>query len=116
MARGKASEVGDTRISQNGYHYTKVENRGDGKPGWRLTHHLKAEEYLGRPLKESERVSFKTGNKLDFSRGNIIVSEKGQGSIRRRKAQVEARIAELQAELDGINEELAAGRSSRSSK
>lgn len=113
MARGKASEVGETRVSQNGYHYTKVEDRGDGKAGWRLTHHIMAEKYLGRPIRESERVSFQTGNKLDFSEKNIVVTEKGQGSIRRRKAHVEARIAELQAELDAINEELSAGRRSR---
>lgn len=105
MARGKAVADGATRVSQNGYHYTKV----GGK--WRLTHHLVAEEKLGRPLREDERVSFRDPKKrLDLSPSNIVITEKGQGSIRRRKAQVEARLAELQAELDEINRELQAGR------
>lgn len=110
MARGNKQEVGATRIAQNGYHYTKVGDVGNGNPGWRLTHHIYAEKYLGRKLRADERVTFKTGNKLDFSRGNIIVMEKGTASIRRRKAQIEARMAEFQAELDEINAELAKGR------
>jgi len=110
MARGQQVDVGATRVSQNGYHYTKVAVKpGTGKPGWRLTHHIVAEQKLGRPLREDERVSFK-GKKSDLRPENIIVSEKGQGSQRRRKAQLEARIAELQAELDIINAELAGGR------
>jgi uncharacterized protein YgiM (DUF1202 family) len=109
MARGQNVPVGTTRTSQNGYHYTKVEDDGSGKPGWRLTHHLVAEKHLGRKLREDERVSFK-GKKTDLRWENIIVSEKGQGSQRRRKAQLEARIAELQAELDEIDAELQGGR------
>lgn len=108
MARGQRVEVGQTRVSQNGYHYTKVEQ--DGKTSWRLTHHLVAEKKLGRPLREDERVSFRNGNKSDLRPDNIVVSEKGTGSVRRRKAQLEARIAELQAELDSLNEELLSGR------
>lgn len=105
MARGKLAQDGATRVAQNGYQYTKV----NGK--WRLTHHIKAEEYLGRSLREDERVSFRDPKKkLDFSRDNIVVSEKGTGSVRRRKAQLEARIAELQAELHDINQELLSGR------
>lgn len=116
MARGKQAEPGATTVSQNGYHYTKVEDKGNGKPGWRLTHHLKAEEKLGRPLRNDERVSFKNGNKRDLSLKNIEVKEKGQGSLRRRKAAIEARIEELQAELDSINDELQAGRSGSKSR
>lgn len=108
MARGQNAEVGATRISQNGYHYTKVKDAGMGKPGWRLTHHLVAEEKLGRRLRENERVSFQNGKKRDLRPNNVIVSEKGKSSIRRRKAFIEARIEELQAELDEINAELAA--------
>ena len=98
--RGKQAEDGATRVSQNGYHYTKK----DGK--WRLTHHLKAEEILGRPLAAGERVSFRNGNKKDMSITNLIIAEKGTSSLRRRKAIIEARIAELQAELKQINKEI----------
>lgn len=105
MARGQLAQEGATRVSANGYHYTKVGNK------WRLTHHLVAEKKLGRSLREDERVSFKNPkNKLDLSPENIVVTEKGQGSIRRRKAQIEARLSELQAELDEINAELNGGR------
>lgn len=110
MARGAKSKIGATRIAPNGYHYTKVEDTGEGKPGWRLTHHIYAEKYLGRALRSDERVSFKSGNKLDFSRENVIINERGTASLRRRRAQLEARIAECQAELDIINKDLNAGR------
>lgn len=110
MARGNKLDVGTTRVAQNGYHYTKVADRGDGKEGWRLTHHIYAEKYLGRPLRSDERVSFVTGNKLNFDVENIVVSEKGTTSLRRRRAIIEVKIQELQVELDEINKELEKGR------
>lgn len=101
--RGQKAREGDINISANGYHYTK---RG-GK--WRLTHHLIAEEYiLGRPIRDSEQVRFKTNNKLDLRPENIEVVIKGKQSLRRRKAQLEARIEELQAQLDLVNKEIRA--------
>jgi hypothetical protein len=107
--RGQKVDVGSTRIAPNGYHYTKVDDRGDGKPGWRLTHHIVAEKALGRKLRKDERVSFK-GKKTDLTWGNLIVAEKGTGSSRRRLAQIRARIAELQAEESEILKELESGR------
>lgn len=106
MARGKAVEVGATRVSQNGYHYTKVALNGTDKAAWKLTHHIIAEKKIGRSIREDERVVFRNGKKRDLSPKNIEVREKGRGSVRRRKAQLEARIAELQAELTEINKEL----------
>lgn len=107
MARGAAANVGATRVSANGYHYTKAVDPSDGKEKWRLTHHIIAEQKLGRPLREDERVHF-VGKKSDLSPDNIKVVEKGRSSLRRRKAQIEARIQELQAELEEINRELLA--------
>lgn len=106
MARGSNAPIGATRTAPNGYHYTKVEDAGDGKPGWRLTHHLVAEEKLGRKIEADERVSFHNGKRSDMRPSNIRVAKKGSTSIHRRKAQIEARIAELQAELDDINKKL----------
>ena len=100
MPRGKTAEVGDTRTAPNGYHYTKTD------AGWRLTHHIAAEQYIGRPLKENERVEFVTKDRLNFEENNIRVVIQGRGSLRRRKAQLEARIRELQAELDDVKKEL----------
>jgi hypothetical protein len=96
MPRGKAAQVSDTRTAPNGYHYTRTTK------GWRLTHHIYAEKYIGRPLREDERVTFKGKDKTDFSEENLEVSIQGRGSLHRRKAQIEARIAELQAELEDV--------------
>jgi hypothetical protein len=100
VPRGKTAKVGDTRIAPNGYHYTRTEN------GWRLTHHIRAEQYIGRPLRENERVEFVTKDRLDFSEGNLHVTLQGRGSLRRRLAQLEARIAELTAERDEVRTRL----------
>jgi hypothetical protein len=103
MPRGKTAEIGDTRVAPNGYHYTRTEG------GWVLTHHLAAEKLLGRPLRAEERVKFKSKDKTNFSPSNIEVILKGKSSLRRRKAQLEARIEELQAELKYVNNELQNG-------
>jgi hypothetical protein len=98
--RGKAVEDGTTRVSQNGYHYTKV----DGC--WRLTHHLIAEEeILGRPLEPDEMVRF-IDKKTDLRKENIRVIKKGKTSLRARKAALEARIEDLQTELQYIEAQL----------
>ena len=100
MTRGLVSEVGETRVSANGYHYTRTKER------WRLTHHLIAEQKLGRALKEDERVTFKDKNKRNLDPDNIVVVLQGRSSLHRRKAQLEARIEELQAELAALEEEI----------
>jgi hypothetical protein len=99
MGRGKAAEVGAERVSQNGYRYVKCES------GWRLKHHLIAEEILGRPLKDNEIVKFR-GVKTNFAHSNIEVIVKRTSSLRKRKAQLESRIADLQAELDSVNKSI----------
>jgi argininosuccinate lyase len=103
--RGRKAPEGSTYVSANGYHYTKS---GDA---WRLTHHIIAEEHiLGRPISENELVRFKTNNKANLHPDNIEVVIKGKQSLRRRKAQLEARIEELQAQLDQVNKEIEAQR------
>lgn len=97
--------VGTERVAPNGYHYIKVANP-DKTTQWRLKHHLVAEETLGRPLREDERVTFGPKGKSCFDPNNIIVQRQGRTSQRRRLAQIEARIAELQAEKSQIEKEL----------
>ena len=104
MARGKESEAGATRVSPNGYHYTKTLD------GWRLTHHIVAEKMLGRPLAADERVKFRSKDKLNLSPDNVEVIFKGTSSLRRRKAALEVRIIELQEELNEINVQLKSGK------
>lgn len=100
MARGKKANVGDERVAPNGYAYIRTET------GWRLKHHVIAEEQLGRPLRVDERVVFHDGDRKNLKPSNIRVMLKGKASLRRRKAQLEARIEELKAELDDINQQI----------
>ena len=94
--RGVRSEPGETMVSRNGYHYTRTEDK------WELTHHLIAEEQLGRPLSGDERVVFVDGDKTNLKPTNIQVKRKTTSSLRRKEAQLVARIAELQGQLEDV--------------
>lgn len=95
MARGTAAEVGTERWSKNGYLYRKTE-----KHGWQLVHRLVAEERLGRRLLENEYATFADGDKTNVDPDNVIVQLRGKTSLRRRVAQLNARIEELTAARD----------------
>lgn len=99
MSRGKASQIGDTRWSPNGYHYTRIAK------GWELTHRILAEEKLGRELKDNERVRFVDGNRKNLDPVNIEVFEAKKSGKARRIAVLKARIEELQAELADLEQE-----------
>ena len=96
MARGKASKVGDVRVSPNGYHYTRTET------GWELTHRLVAERKLGRKLSPEERVRFVNGDRTDRSPDNLEVYRIKERSKEQKRARIEARIEELQAQLEEL--------------
>lgn len=91
MPRGVKSEVGATNVAANGYHYTRTED------GWKLTHHILAEQILQRPLRSDESVRFRDGDKQHLSLENILITPKKQ-SLRGRLAVVQSKIRELQAE------------------
>lgn len=100
MPRGgsrQPSPIGSTRIAQNGYHYTKVAE------GWRLTHHIVAEEKLGRPLEKNERVYFKDNNRANLTPVNIAISDRKVDRQKRRE-QLQNKIAILQAALAELEE------------
>lgn len=85
---------GSTRTAKNGYHYTKKDDI------WWLTHHLIAQENLGRPLKDGEeRVKFKDGNRANLTHSNIEVIPIGTSSLRGRLARLEARRDECEAQI-----------------
>ena len=100
MTRGRASRIGDTRVSPNGYHYTRTAK------GWELTHRLIAEETLGRPLADNERVKFKDNDRTNLYRDNIEVYVVKEQSKKKRIAVLEHRIQELQAELEDLYEDV----------
>jgi len=99
MARGKASKVGDTNISANGYHYTKTAS------GWELTHRIVARRKLGRDLLPNERIRFADGKRTNLRSANLIIYSVGEvrpnraAYLRRRIAALEVRLEELKAEL-----------------
>lgn len=100
MVRGAVSDLGSTRLSANRYHYTKTTR------GWMLTHHLMAEQMLGRHLKENERVVFKDKDRTNLEAANIEVQEKGKSSARTELARLIARRDELQARIDELETSL----------
>lgn len=101
MARGNAAENGETNTSANGYHYTKRDDK------WRLTHHLIAEEKLGRKIDtKTETVRFKDKNRQNLDPSNIIVIPKRTSSLRTKIARLEATIEEKQAELKELKAQL----------
>ena len=88
--------VGSTRVSQNGYHYTKV-----AESKWRLTHHIVAEKRYGRKIREGERVTFKDKDRTNLKPDNIeIVSSKNKKSNA-------ALLARLYAKRDDLNAQIA---------
>lgn len=97
MTRGRKSKPGDTRIAANGYHYTRTTS------GWELTHRLVAERRIGRPLEYNERVRFIDGDRSNFGNpDNLAVYRVREASAAKRKARIEARIEELQAQLSEL--------------
>ena len=94
MTRGKKSEIGDTRTSPNGYHYTKTAT------GWELTHRLTAQRRLGRELRFDERVRFADGNRSNYTDpDNLDVYKVREPTRAKRKARIETKIDDLQGQL-----------------
>ena len=101
MPRGQRSEEGDQRISQNGYRMVRTER------GWQFLHRVIAEEKLGRPLEEGERVSFKDRDPLNCDPDNI---ETYPARWKRNKEleieRLEDIIGKASARLEALREEL----------
>jgi hypothetical protein len=101
MPRGQASQIGTRRTSPNGYLYEKTEH------GWVLVHRLIAEKKLGRELMPNEYATFADGDRTNLNPDNIIVRARGRTSLRRRLAQIEAHIKELEAARDELKRRIA---------
>lgn len=101
VTRGVTARDGDERVSQNGYKYIKTP---DGP--WRLAHHLLAEsEILGRDLLPDERVIFIDRDRTNITVENLdVVKVKGKPSVEKRRAILQAKIDDLQAQLDELDE------------
>lgn len=99
MSRGRESEVGSTRVAPNGYHYTRTDKK------WELTHKLVAETTLGRSLHTDERCRFRDRDRTNLKPDNIEVYKTKTRTVGKRRAVLQARIEELQAELADLDEE-----------
>lgn len=97
MVRGRKAEIGDTRIAPNGYHYTRTPD------GWESTHRILLERKLGRKLRRGERARFKDGNRANLDPANLEVYTTKPPSANARRARLEAKIDELQAELEELD-------------
>lgn len=91
MPRGGPAVDGATRVSPNGYHYTKE----DGK--WRLTHHLIAEtKILGRALQPWERVIFADRDRTNRHPNNLRIMDKSGTTPEKKIAMLDQQIAALE--------------------
>ena len=94
--RGRKSQIGDTRMAPNGYHYTRTAN------GWELTGRIVAGEKLGRELRPDERIRYLDGDRANNDPDNVEVYVVKERSKAKRKAMLEAKIEALQAELEDL--------------
>jgi hypothetical protein len=101
VARGKPADVGETRVSKNGYHYTRTED------GWRLTHHLVAIAKLRRELRPGERVYFGDGDKTNLTPYNIRVTDSTRATIERRIRHIDDQVEGLRAQKEALEDQLA---------
>jgi hypothetical protein len=97
--RGHASKEGSTRVSPNGYHYTRTAK------GWKLTGRVVAEQKLGRELEPSERIRFIDNNRLNLDPNNIEVYTTNPSTPAKRRARIEAKIADLMSKLEELDGE-----------
>lgn len=102
VPRGVSVPEGSIRIAQNGYHYTKVE-----KGKWRLTHHIVAEEKLGRPLEPWEGVYFADSDRKNLKPENIQVRRKGKQALTKQLADLYKKKAEITEQIAEIERRMA---------
>lgn len=96
--RGTKAEIGDTNVNKNGYHHSFVDD-GTGIGVWRLTHHIIAEQNIGRPLEKGERVLFKDIDRFNLEPNNIIIKKVQRNDRERRIKYLVKKYAEIGEEL-----------------
>lgn len=96
MARGQKSQIGEKRVSPNGYEYTCTQK------GWKLTHRLLVEKDLGRELRPDERVRFRDGDRSNLGIGNLEVYKVKAKTKADQIARLEAKKDEIEAQLEEL--------------
>src|SRR5215831_14713380 len=101
MPRGIPAPIGSETVAQNGYIWVRTER------GMRYKHHVVAEQKFHREIDSKlEMVFFIDGDKNNFDPANIDVKPRTAKSPATRRARIEAKIEELQAELEELGEEV----------
>jgi hypothetical protein len=94
--------VGDEFVNANGYTQVKTADRG-----WVAKHILIAEGKIGRRIDpKKEMVKFDDGNRSNLHSDNIKIIPRGQSSLRKRLAQLEAKRDDIVEEIKWIKEQL----------
>jgi hypothetical protein len=97
MTRGKNAAIGDENQAANGYWYVRTAE------GWRLKHHIVAEKKYKRDIDTRvDRVVFLDGNRENFKPSNIEIRVRNKPSNEKKRAALQARIEELQAQLEEL--------------
>ena len=94
--RNTKHKVGHEYVSQNGYTYIKVRDRG-----FVLKHRYIIEQQLERPLTSDERVVFLDGNRQNLDPSNLEVRKK-----QTRANSDKAQLAKLLAKRDDIEAQI----------
>lgn len=100
MSRGRSSAVGTTRVSPNGYEYTRTPD------GWELTGRIIGAQIMGRKLTSDERIRYLDGNRLNNSTENIEVYTKKPSSVATQKAKLEAKMEDIRAQIEQLEAKL----------
>lgn len=99
MTRGRRAVEGQRHQAPNGY-WSTFHN---GK--WIGTGRLVAGQARGRPLESNERVRYKDGNQNNNTPDNLEVFTVKQKSNASRRAALQAKIEELQHELEELGDD-----------
>lgn len=99
--RGERSKVGETRVTQNGYHETRTADK------WERTARIVMAKYLGRPLGKNEWVRHRDGDKLNHNKDNLyiqVVSQNNEKITSTDTKSHEERISDLEREVRELKE------------
>ena len=96
MSRGKQAAIGARNQAPNGYWYEKTST------GWRLLHHIIAEQAVGHPIDTKiHRVTFKDNNRENLDPSNLIVTLKQKVS----EAGVQKKVDRIEEQMTAIVEQ-----------
>jgi len=97
-------EVGETSMTTDGYHITKVQEEGIQRERWQFTHRIIWEEANG-PVPEGKMVEFADGDKNNLNLENLILTDRAEHLelVRMQSERKNADITKSQLSLAKLN-------------